>query len=213
MSSSWWPSTASHWVRTGVLVGLILGVAAIVIMLLQRPDSGTGGQEPSASGAETTVSEGASPTPSDAPTVATAAPSRPVTTPSESAAPSTPEPTTAPPTVEAIEIVDARIEVSNSDRFVAPGTIEAGRSPGFEPYVFTKDGRLERDDPCYVYWTVYANSDLVYTHHTPCEKQGSFSEAFWPSDLTVPPGTMRIVAEISTDWGASYTAELSLRVI
>lgn len=187
MSSRWWKSDAPHWNRRTIALLTLLGILVTVVIAIQGPGVVKQLTDNSGGQSEPPVNTDAS---------------------------STTEPSTGEPSPEGgfQEITEARIEISDTSDLIAPGTIDAGRSPGFEPYVFTADGRLGRDDGCYVNWEVYVNSQLVHTDDTRCEKEPSFSETFWPSHLEVERGTMRVVAHISTEWGATENAELALNV-
>lgn len=137
------------------------------------------------------------------------------TTPDPEPSPSKPSAETRPTTsADNRTITEARIELSNESRYVEPETIEEGGAPGFEPFVFTESGRLERDDGCYVLWTIKNNGQtLSKNERSKCSKAGGFSEAYWPSSLTIDAGTLLVEAAIRTDWGQTGRATLTLTVV
>lgn len=166
---------------------------------------------------------GISPT-DGSPTTSTSSPTPPTSIPnSASSSPHTPEglpsgpsaegePSSASPEASSNEITEVRIEVDAPDsRWINPTTIKAGESPGFEPYVFTDEGRLGRAG-CYVKWELYNNGKRLSVDNTLCQTSAGWSSVYWPRNSRLRAGTMEVRASVTTDTGQSGSTRLALNV-
>jgi hypothetical protein len=112
--------------------------------------------------------------------------------------------------VSDLTITEARVEIEESSK-IAPGVWRVNRDPGYWTTVFTAAGEVEYRDGCYVHWELYNNDVLVDTSDSKCARQQGYGVSYWPR-LSKEIGTMRVVASITTDWGASTVTEFSYEV-
>jgi len=118
------------------------------------------------------------------------------------------QPATAP--LDNQTITEARIEVVGSK--ISPTVYRAGAPPGYVTHVFTAAGEVGYGKGCYVHWDLYNNGTHLTTGDTSCNVAGGWSTAWWPNGTELSAGDVRVVASITTDWGASATTEVTFSV-
>jgi hypothetical protein len=114
--------------------------------------------------------------------------------------------------IDATTITDARIEIKGlQENHLGVDLYDADAEPDYETFVYTEAGRLEGEG-CYVAWAVYNNDVLMDTSRTGCAKKPGWGGPYWPR-LTYDPGAVLVTADITTDAGAQFHAEVSFQMI
>jgi hypothetical protein len=94
----------------------------------------------------------------------------------------------------------------------APGVYERRAVPGYYASVFTAAGELGYNDGCYVHWELYDNGVLTTADNSSCGLEGGWSTTWWPNSTQLDAGQVRVIGSITTDWGATATAEADFMV-
>jgi hypothetical protein len=116
----------------------------------------------------------------------------------------------APAPLENKTITSARIVVVGDE--VSPDVYRDRDPPGYYASVFTAAGEIEPNAGCYVHWTVYNNGNPLVTDDTTCGLPGGWSTSFWPNGYYFDTGSAEVTAAITTDWGATASAQVNFNV-
>lgn len=180
------------WLRNAIIAVVGAVVAGLIVNIIWD-----GRPSPTSPASDAPSSESSKPVASD-----TASPTTPAAAP--------PEPRPTPTPLDNQTLTEARVEVVG--RKISPGLYEAGSPPGYYVKVFTAAGELDWRSDCYVHFELYNNDVLLTTGDAKCGLKPSWASAWWPNGTSLDDGTVRVVADITTDWGATTTTETSFAV-
>jgi hypothetical protein len=191
------------WLIRGLAVGLpVTIVGGVAVALFVAPLSGSGQR----SGNDSSQQQSA---PSDHAFVSTSPSSTPAPT-TVAQPPSTPDVFSTPAPLDNKVITQARVVVVGDK--ISPTVWSAESVPGYYATVFTAAGEITADEACYVHWELYNNGVLLTTADTNCGLEGGWSTSFWPNGTHLDPGTVKVTGSITTDWGATSSAEADFTV-